>query len=155
MESTRYRRRFRWVAASIVLVCLCMWWFHMRTDAQDVPHGVERREHQREIDQSDWPILGDDGNDVTTYETTDELPQTAKDLVCQYRDAMDCIVHSAGYMDVLGNAWSCIVEGPGWVDLCLVTERGGGCTVEVVRMEVTDWRESYAQQEDDVGPVDR
>lgn len=114
-------------------------------------HGVP----QSLDEEADWPILGDGEGDVTTYETTDELPQTASDLVCKYRDAKDCVLRSAGYLDVLGNVWSCIVEGPGWVDLCIVNEGRGGCEVEVVRMEVADWKESYAKREDYVGPVDR
>lgn len=71
---------------------------------------------------------------VRVVETTQPLQQTAQELVGEYRDYGLCLVCQAGYLDLLGNAWGCVMEGPGWVDVCLVTE-GTNRTSSVVRVE--------------------
>lgn len=89
---------------------------------------------------------GDGDIHVTTYETSEELPDAAAELVSRYEEANDCLVRSAGYLDMFGNVWSCLMEGPGWVDLCLVSQGEDACVVRVTRMEAKEWERSYAQE---------
>ena len=91
-------------------------------------------------------IRGDGDSHVATYETSEELPDVAAELVSSYEEADDCLVRSAGYLDMFGSVWSCVMEGPGWVDLCLVSQGEDGCVVRVTRMEAKEWERSYAQE---------
>ncbi len=77
---------------------------------------------------------------VTTYETELELPDASQELVEQYRDRGDCLMCQAGYLDLLGDAWSCVVQGPDWVDVCVVSAAAGdsGSVVRVQRLEKVD-----------------
>lgn len=83
------------------------------------------------------------GAEVTSYETQEDLTHTATDVVCRYRDEETCVVRSAGYLGLLGNTWSCVMEGPGWVDLCVVLQGEHGCVVKTARLEASAWKEMY------------
>lgn len=74
---------------------------------------------------------------VTTYETELELPEASQELVERYRDRGDCLMREAGYLDLLGDAWSCVVQGPDWVDVCVVSSasENAGSVVRVQRLE--------------------
>ena len=62
-----------------------------------------------------------------------------------YRDQGDCLLRRAGYLDLLGDVWSCTVEGPGWVDVVLVRRAEGdrGSRVRVVRLALEEWEGAY------------
>lgn len=89
--------------------------------------------------------------DATAYTTARDVPEAASDLLERYRDEGDCLLRQAGYLDLLGNVWSCMTEGPGWVDVCVVvrSESGEGCAVRVVRLDRKEWEESYADAKGD------
>lgn len=147
MASTRCRELTRpalvITTAVLTLFCVCaQYCARAERDAPVNPQGTEERTPVDEVEHTEELLRVMDDGDVTTYETSTELPATASDLVCEYRDERDCVVRSAGYLDLQGNAWSCLMEGPGWVDLCLVIQQDEGCVVRVARMEVTDWEES-------------
>jgi len=89
-----------------------------------------------------WPYDAS-GAEVASYETQEDLVDTATDVVCRYRDEETCVVRSAGYLGLLGNTWSCIMEGPGWVDLCVVQQKEHGCVVKTARLEANTWKEMY------------
>lgn len=73
------------------------------------------------------------------YEVSEPLERAASLLVCQYRDLGTCLVLQAGYIDLLGNVWGCVVEGPGWVDVCVVSGGSGdGSIVRIERMDPHD-----------------
>ncbi len=79
------------------------------------------------------------------YKTAKPLERSASLLVCQYRDLGTCLVLHAGYIDLLGNVWGCVVEGPGWVDVCVVSgESDDGSVVRIERMDPHD-EEGFAQ----------
>ena len=65
------------------------------------------------------------------------VEQVATRLLCTYRDTGECVLASAGYLDLLGSVWGCVVEGDGWVEVCLVCEQSqdDACTVSVLHME--------------------
>lgn len=57
-----------------------------------------------------------------------------------YRARGDCVLAQAGYLDLAGRVWGCVVQGDGWAEVCLVEEGndGDGCSVSVVRMDAAD-----------------
>ena len=99
----------------------------------------------------DEAVAGNDAGDermrLSTYESHKGMEATSRELVYRYRDEADCLLRQAGYLDLLGGVWGCVVEGPGWVDVCVVREQEQDerCMVSVARMEVTAWEERYGQ----------
>lgn len=72
------------------------------------------------------------------------LTDTAEEAVGRYRDLAGVVLVRAGYLDLVGNVWGCVVSGPGWVEVCLVEERGEGeSVVTTMRMEAEAWGEAY------------
>ena len=65
------------------------------------------------------------------------VEQVATRLLCAYRDTGGCVLASSGYLDLFGSVWSCVVEGDGWVEVCLVCEQlqDDVCNVSVLHME--------------------
>lgn len=59
-----------------------------------------------------------------------------------YRLRGDCIVAQAGYLDLSGKVWGCVVQGAGWVELCVIREGDEGGS------EVVSWH----MDADDVAP---
>ncbi len=57
-----------------------------------------------------------------------------------YRARGDCVLASAGYLDLTGGTWGCVTQGEGWVEICIVQEDAGGdgCSVVVLHMDVED-----------------
>lgn len=64
------------------------------------------------------------------------VEQVATRLLCTYRDTGECVLASSGYLDLLGSVWGCVVEGDGWVEVCLVCEQSqdDACKVSVLHM---------------------
>ena len=52
----------------------------------------------------------------------------------------DSLVARSGYLDMFGGAWGCVLQGSGWVEVCLVSEDGDGEGSSVVtwRMLASD-----------------
>lgn len=85
-----------------------------------------------------------DGSEVRMYTSELDLVGEATRLLQGYREEGSCLLREAGYLDLFGNVWSCTVQGPGWVDVCVVSEGAdGGSEVRVVRMDVDEWGRSY------------
>lgn len=42
------------------------------------------------------------------------------------QDRGDSLVVRSGYLDMFGGAWGCVLQGSGWVEVCLVSEDGDG-----------------------------
>lgn len=66
------------------------------------------------------------------------VDQAATALLASYRDAGSCALAQAGYLDLLGQVWGCVVRGDGWVDVCVVSQTGdaGRSEVHVTRLDV-------------------
>ena len=76
------------------------------------------------------------------------VAEVASALVGEYRELGGAVVAHAGYLDLLGNVWGMVVMGPGWVDLCLVSERSGDtCELTRLRMEAEEWERSYGGED--------
>ena len=75
------------------------------------------------------------GTSVQQEASDEEVDTVARSLLGRYRDEGTCLLMSAGYLDLMGRVWGCVVEGPGWVDVCVV-EKGAdaGSTTRLVRL---------------------
>lgn len=141
MASTRCEVRGRGCVAvacvaALVLVAWLAWWAsgpHLA--GQDVATGPVAKVDDAESEETPLPA-----GEVTTYETRLELPDASQELVERYRDRGDCLMRQAGYLDLLGDAWSCVVQGPDWVDVCVVSAAANdaGSVVRVQRLERSD-----------------
>lgn len=89
----------------------------------------------------DADLLGteDEGNKGLSCEEG-EVEQVAARLLCAYRDRGDCVLASSGYLDLFGSVWSCVVEGDGWADVCLVVQMDEGqlCQVSVTHLDACE-----------------
>ena len=53
-----------------------------------------------------------------------------------YRNSGACALECAGYLDLYGNAWGCLVQGDGWVEILVIREAAGeSCSVQTIRLE--------------------
>lgn len=69
-----------------------------------------------------------------------ELPvdEEAARILDEYAAGQDCLVARSGWLDLLGRTWGCVVQGEGWVDVCVVSEgEDGGSEVGVMRMDAS------------------
>ena len=70
--------------------------------------------------------------------------EAAREVLDEYRSQGEVVLAHAGWIDLVGRTWGCVVRGPSWSELCLVCEAGEGSRVTTVRMEVAEWRDSHA-----------
>ncbi|MBM6988072.1 MAG: hypothetical protein I3I99_00485 [Olsenella umbonata] len=77
------------------------------------------------------------------YTSKASLQDTAAQLLEEYARVGKCVLVRAGYLDLLGNNWSCTVVGDGWVDTVVVRGTGDSrkSEVKVVRMDAKEWEE--------------
>ena len=77
----------------------------------------------------------DQGSEVREERYPEEAGVTAQTVLGRYESDGTCLLASAGYLDLFGRVWGCVVEGPGWVDVCVVEETTEGTSVvRTVRM---------------------
>ena len=81
------------------------------------------------------------GEGVTVRASELPLYEEASAVLERARDAQPCVLVDSGYLDLLGNVWSCTVQGDGWVEVTVVREReqGKGSDVTTVRMDADAW----------------
>lgn len=83
-----------------------------------------------------------DGAACSRRESDLPLSEEGERVLEGYRLRGDCIVAQAGYLDLSGKVWGCVVQGAGWVDLCVIREGDEGGS------EVVSWH----MDADDVAP---
>lgn len=77
-----------------------------------------------------------------------DLPDVAREVVGSYRDGGFVLVH-AGYLDLSGRSWGCVVQGVDGPEACLISQGEGSDTshVRVLRMEEERWEGAYGDAE--------
>lgn len=147
------------VAAAVALACLAWRDGPTSPDAGSAVNGARvggEAVGGSAADESDQASRGvrDDGSDpegdAGSQGVSSELPQgggaartlvegdvvqVATDLLVSYRAQGSCVLAHAGYLDLLGNVWGCVVRGDQWVDVCIVRRRDGACQVDVTRLD--------------------
>lgn len=76
----------------------------------------------------------------TSYESGLPLEGEGERLVEGYRARGDCVVAQAGYLDLAGSVWGCVMQGEGWVDICVVrdADQGKGSFVVIWHMDADE-----------------
>lgn len=77
-----------------------------------------------------------------------DVPEAAAEVLFAYRDRGDCLLAESGYLDLYGDAWGCVIQGEGWVDVCVLRgEADGDASVAtVVRMDAAAWATTAAAE---------
>ena len=58
----------------------------------------------------------------------DNLVDKGAEILERYEATPGCELVYAGYIDLFGNVWACLVTGPGWAELQVVRADGSGET---------------------------
>lgn len=149
MASIRYRKRVSVVVAVLVCVALVL----LVATGTEVPSSPGDAQDgacpEQPPDAPVQDVFSAHAEAVEEYETPLAVQEAAEEAVVRYRDRGDCVLAQAGYLDLFGGTWGCVVEGPGWVDVCVVARRQGekASTVKTMRMEVADWEQVYGSRE--------
>lgn len=75
------------------------------------------------------------------------IEQVARELLVSYRDSGDGVLVQAGYLDLFGSVWSCVVYGGDWADVCVVGEMDSkaSCQVRVLHLTAEELRDLVEQ----------
>ena len=57
---------------------------------------------------------------------SDALIDTGTEILERYEATPGCELVYAGYLDLFGNVWACLVTGPGWAEISVVRADGSG-----------------------------
>ena len=78
------------------------------------------------------------------------VPESAGEALERYRQRGDASLAHAGWLDLQGKGWGCVVTGGDWVEVCLVAWRSEGeSAITKMRMEVGEWDRAYGASQDD------
>lgn len=87
-----------------------------------------------------------DGGDARQPSDAAGVSEAAADLVREYEQRGDCVLVRSGYLDLSGRVWSMVVEGSGWVDVCIVQSSGDGTgKAKVMHMDAAEWAASLGE----------
>lgn len=79
------------------------------------------------------------GAQATRYESGRSVVDEGASALEGYQSRGDCVLAHAGYIDLTGRVWACVVQGAGWAEVCVVQEGAhGGCEVVSWRMDAGD-----------------
>ena len=184
MASTRCRRRTRLVLAGVFVVALAVLLagFVARglsagadgAVVGGVPSATGNQPGTTAVDELARslaelvPDLGEalerGGGTVSERSLDADLSSAAATLLEEYEEQPGTLLAHSGWLDLTGRVWGCVVLGPGWVDVCLAEDGQAheGTRVQTLRMEVSEWRDSYgdvqgeplASTQGAVGPVE-
>ncbi len=109
--------------------------------------GTEREEAEDLSKDLGWEADVRMGSPIS-HDAEGNVVQAASAELERYRLRGDCVLCRAGYLDLLGDVWGCLVQGPGWVEMCVVEEHEDGIrsTVRTVRMEEEEWGQKDADE---------
>ncbi len=91
-------------------------------------------------------LSSSDASNMKTEEFCSSVSDAAGVLIKRYREQTGTTLVHAGWLDLVGRCWGCVVVGPGWADVCLVSGTDEVCTAQTIRMEVEEWRRIYGSQ---------
>ena len=87
------------------------------------------------------------GTQGRTWLEAGSVEPVATHLLTAYRDGEPCVLAQAGYLDLVGATWGCVVQGGAWVDVCVVSEQESVCQVLVVRYDRDAVAEELADED--------
>lgn len=63
------------------------------------------------------------------------IEREAEKRLISYRSEEGCTLECAGYLDLFGNTWGCVVQGDGWVDIVIIRNVAEQtCSVQTIRL---------------------
>ena len=79
-------------------------------------------------------------SDVETTSFDLGVAEEGVEVLEEYEARGGCVLAQSGYLDLLGRSWGCVIQGEGWVDICVVQEGrdGEGSTLSVIHMDADD-----------------
>lgn len=148
------RRRRAWVApacsALLLAVLTASRCAASSSSAGDVAEtsGLEWLESQG-VGADALDVADGQGTVVTGAVSASDVEMTSFDLgvaeegvevLEEYEARGGCVLAQSGYLDLLGRSWGCVIQGEGWVDICVVQEGrdGEGSTLSVIHMDSDD-----------------
>lgn len=81
-------------------------------------------------------LLGDSAAQVSATEL--DVPEASAEVLEGYAARSDCALGQAGYLDVTGSAWGCVVLGGDWAEICVVFAGEKGSEVRTWRLSQGD-----------------
>lgn len=81
-------------------------------------------------------LLGD--ADARVSASALDVPEASAEVLEAYAARSDCALGQAGYLDVSGNAWGCVVLGGDWAEICVVSADEEGSEVRTWRLSQGD-----------------
>ena len=77
----------------------------------------------------------------------DALAEGAIGVLEGYRARGDCALAHAGYLDLAGDVWGCVIQGDGWADIVVVSARGSKePDVRTVHLDAHEWEELHGEE---------
>lgn len=67
-----------------------------------------------------------------------DVASEAAAALSELRDQGDCVLVRAGYLDLSGRVWGCVVQGGGWSEVRVVRESGQGSEVVTWRLDAAE-----------------
>ena len=67
-----------------------------------------------------------------------DVPEASAEVLEGYAARSDCALGQAGYLDVTGSAWGCVVLGGDWAEICVVCAGEEGSEVRTWRLSQGD-----------------
>ena len=138
------RRRAAGVALAFVAsagLALASLWVGVHPAVDPVTDGAAAEDSSRGVDGVDR-ALDDLGVPYQRdeRESARDVSSEAADLLEERRGKGDCVVSRAGYLDLFGGAWGCVLQGNGWAEVCVISEgeAGTGCSVVTWRLRAED-----------------
>ena len=75
------------------------------------------------------------------------VADAAARLVEGWRARADAVLVQAGYLDLKGDSWGCVISGAGWVEVVVVAAtEDGKSQVTTLRMEAEEWERAYGTE---------
>lgn len=75
------------------------------------------------------------------------VADAAARLVEGWHTRADAVLVQAGYLDLKGDSWGCVISGAGWVEVAVVSAtEDGKSQVTTLRMEAEEWERAYGTE---------
>ena len=101
-------------------------------------------------------LLGSEVGELVSQEVTRSrmslpVPEAAIEILTSHEAARDCLLVKAGYLDLNGQVWSCLVQGGDWVEIQVVRalDEEGSSEVFTIRMDAKAWEKGLSALEEE------
>lgn len=137
MRSPRPGRVVAIVALACALVATALLW--AGAGGPTMGEGAREGASDDAVGSSSLGVDVPTGARATRHESGRSVVDEGASVLEGYQSRGDCVLAHAGYIDLAGRVWACVVQGAGWAEVCVVREgASGGCEVVSWRMDAGD-----------------